>query len=92
MKIRDSVGNGGGNPIEVTDRRKVKAMPRRKRQPQFVVEAGEPTAVILDIREYEQMLQRLEEIDDLAVLREMRKKPLKLRPLEEFLKEYNPRV
>ena len=67
-------------------------MPRRKRKPQFVIEAGEPTAVILDINEYEQMLERLEEIDDLAVLKEMRKKPSKLRPLDEFLKEYNPRV
>ena len=52
------------------------------------MEAGEPTAVILDIHEYERMLSRLEEIDDLAVLKQMRQKPLKLRPLGEFLQEY----
>ncbi len=67
-------------------------MPRRRRKPQFVVEAGEATAVILDIHDYEQMLERLEEADDLAALQEMRNKPLKLRPLNEFLREYNPRV
>ena len=43
-------------------------MPRPKRNPQFVVEDGQPTAVILDIREYEEMLERLEASDDLAVL------------------------
>ena len=48
--------------------------------------------MILDIHDYEQMLERLEETDDLAVLQEMRNKPLKLRPLEEFIREYNPRV
>ena len=67
-------------------------MARRNRKPRFVVEDGEPTAVILDIDEYEQMLERLEDADDLAVLKEMRMKPLKFRRLSEFLEEYNPRV
>ena len=67
-------------------------MVRRQRKPQFVVEDGEPTAVILDIAEYEQMLERLEEADDLAALQEMRKKPLSFRPLSELLDEYNPSV
>nr|VFK32065.1 MAG: hypothetical protein BECKMB1821G_GA0114241_110115 [Candidatus Kentron sp. MB]VFK35132.1 MAG: hypothetical protein BECKMB1821I_GA0114274_110116 [Candidatus Kentron sp. MB]VFK76994.1 MAG: hypothetical protein BECKMB1821H_GA0114242_108816 [Candidatus Kentron sp. MB] len=67
-------------------------MVRGKRIPRFVVEDGKPTAVILDIAEYEQFLERLEEADDLAALREMRKKPLEFRPLGEFLDEYNPRV
>ena len=67
-------------------------MPRPKRNPQFVVEDGQPTAVILDIKEYEELLERLEETDDLAVLREMRKKPLNFRPLEDFLRERKPSV
>lgn len=67
-------------------------MVRKKRKPQLVVEDGEPTAVILDIEEYEQLLERLEEADDLEVLQEMRKKPLKFRPLSEFLDESKPRV
>lgn len=67
-------------------------MVRRKRKPQFVVEDGAPTAVILDISEYEELLERLEDTEDLAALREMRKRPLKFRPLGEFLEEYGPRV
>lgn len=65
-------------------------MVRRKRKPQFVIEDGEATAVILDIEQYEQMLERLEEADDLAVLQEMRSKPMKFRPLSEFLEEHDP--
>ena len=43
-------------------------MARTKRKPQYVVEDGKPKAVFLDIKQYEQMLERLEEADDLAVL------------------------
>ena len=67
-------------------------MVRRKRKPQIVVEDGEATAVILDIGEYEQLLERLEEAEDLEALQEMRKEPLKFRPLSEFLDEHKPGV
>lgn len=50
---------------------------------------GKP-AVILDIDVYKGLLERLEDIEDLKILEEMRKKPLKFRKLEEFLKEYHP--
>ena len=67
-------------------------MSRIKRQPQYVVENGKPTAVILDIKQYEQMLERLEAADDLTVLKEMRKRPLKFRSLTAFLAEHKPSV
>ena len=67
-------------------------MSRIKRQPQYVVENGKPTAVILDIKQYEQMLERLEAADDLTVLKEMRKRPLKFRSLTAFLEEHKPSV
>jgi len=73
-------------------KRKDQLMVHGKRKPQLVVEDGEATAVILDIAEYERMLERLEEAEDLAALQEMRKKPLRFRPLSEFLDEYNPSV
>jgi hypothetical protein len=38
------------------------------------------------------MLERLEDLEDLNVLKDMRKKPLKFRRLEDFLKEYHPSV
>lgn len=67
-------------------------MARKKRKPQLVIEDGEPTAVILEISEYERLLERLEDADDLAALREMRKRPIQTRPLSEFLAEFDPRV
>ena len=65
-------------------------MAQTKRKPQYVVEDGKPTTVILDIKQYEQMLERLEDVDDLAALRDMRKRPLKFRSLTKFLEEYKP--
>lgn len=56
----------------------------------FVVEDGTPTAVILDIAQYEEMLERLEEADDLAALRKTREEPLEFRSLNAFLEEYTP--
>ena len=64
----------------------------RKKAPDIVLKEGKPSAVILDIDEYRQMLERLEDLEDLNMLREMRKKPLKFRKLEDFLKEYRPGV
>jgi len=61
-------------------------------QTTYVVEDGKPTAVILDIKQYEQMLERLEDVDDLAALRDMRKRPLRFRSLTKFLEEYKPSV
>ncbi len=62
----------------------------RRRAPKIVMSEGKPTAVILDIDEYQGILERLEDLDDLSALEEMRKKPLRLRKLEGFLMEYSP--
>ena len=48
---------------------------------------GKPTAVILSIEDYRKLLQRAEDAEDLKTLRAMRKRPLKFRKLEEFLKD-----
>ncbi len=63
--------------------------PKRK-DPEIVLRKGKPAAVILDIEEYREMLERLEDAEDLKALAEMRKKPLSLKRLEDFLKEYSP--
>jgi PHD/YefM family antitoxin component YafN of YafNO toxin-antitoxin module len=62
------------------------------RTPEIVLKEGKPAAVILDIDEYRKMLERLEDLEDLNVLKEMRRRPLKFRNLEDFLKEYHPSV
>ena len=56
-------------------------------KPQFIIKAGKPTAVILNIRDYEELLERVEDAEDLAELKRLRKTTLKFRPFEEFLKE-----
>ncbi|MDO8473249.1 MAG: type II toxin-antitoxin system Phd/YefM family antitoxin [Dehalococcoidia bacterium] len=64
----------------------------RKKSPQVVLKDGQPSAVILDIEEYREMLERLQDADDMRVLDEMRKRPLKFRKLEDFLKDRPVRV
>ena len=65
---------------------------RRTKAPEIILRQGKPAAVILDIDEYEALLERLKDAEDLKVLAEMRKKPLKFRRLEEFLKEHHSGV
>ncbi len=64
----------------------------KRKAPEIILREGKPAAVILDIDEYREMLERLEDVEDLRILKRMRKKPLKFRKLEDFLKEYRPGV
>jgi len=65
-------------------------MRANRKKPEIILRDGKPRAVILDIQEYREMLERLEDAEDLRVLEEMRKKPLKFKRLEDFLNEYTP--
>ncbi len=60
----------------------------KKNAPDIVYREGNPVAVILDIDEYQELLERLEDKHDLKILEEMRKKPFKFRKLEDFLTEH----
>lgn len=62
----------------------------KKKEPEIILRGGKPAAVILEIEEYQEMLARLEDIEDLKMLAELRKKPLKFKKLEDFLMEYQP--
>ena len=64
----------------------------KRKKPEIVLKDGKPSAVIIDINEYHEILERLEDIEDLNMLKEMRKKPLSFKKLEDFLKEYSPSV
>jgi len=64
----------------------------KRKVPEIVLRDGVAKAVILDIDEYQEMLERLEDAEDLKMLENMRKTPLQFRSLDEFLKEYNPSV
>lgn len=54
---------------------------------EIILRNGKPSGVMLDINDYQSMLERLEEKDDLAALAAIRKKLIKFRPLKEFLTE-----
>lgn len=59
---------------------------------QVVYSDGEPVAVIVPIEEYREILERLEDAEDLAMLEEMRKRPLQFRALDEFLERAGANV
>jgi len=62
-------------------------MATRKRE--LVYRDGKPAAVILDIAEYEELLERAEDLDDLRALRRMRERPLRFRSLPEVLSDHS---
>ncbi len=64
----------------------------KRKPPDIVLRHGKPAAVILDIDEYQEMLERLEDVEDSRILEEMRKGPLEFRKVEEFLAEYRSGV
>ncbi len=62
-------------------------------EPEVITRKGKPVSVIIPIKEYEALLKRLEEAEDLAYLKEARSKPLSFRPLKDYLAERKkPRV
>jgi hypothetical protein len=63
-----------------------------KKEPQIVFRGGKPSAVILDIDAYQELLERLEDVEDLQMLARMRAKPLSFRKLDSFLKEFSSGV
>ena len=64
----------------------------KKRLPEIVLKNGKPSAVILNINVYKEMLEQLEDVEDIKMLADMRKRPLKFRSFDDFMKEHNPRV
>jgi PHD/YefM family antitoxin component YafN of YafNO toxin-antitoxin module len=64
----------------------------KRKSHEIILRDGKPKAVILDIEEYQEMLERLEDAEDLKILEKIKEKPLKFRRFEEFLKEYEPIV
>jgi len=64
----------------------------RRKPPEIILRNGQPTAVILDIETYQELLEGLEDMKDLKMLAELRKKSLKFKKLEDFLEECQPGV
>lgn len=55
------------------------------REPEIVTRDGKPVAVIVPIKDYEELLERAEDGEDVAWLKRARRKKVSYRPLEENL-------
>ncbi len=58
-------------------------------EPGIVTHKGKPVAVIIPIKDYKELLERVEDTDDAAWLKNARRKPLHFRPIEDYLAERN---
>jgi prevent-host-death family protein len=54
-------------------------------EPEIITRKGKPVSVILPIKQYEALLERLEDAEDVAYLKKARAKALSFRPLKEYL-------
>jgi PHD/YefM family antitoxin component YafN of YafNO toxin-antitoxin module len=59
------------------------------REPEIVTRNGKPVSVILPIKEYQELLERAEDADDVAWLKRARRRKLHYRPLEDYLAKRN---
>lgn len=56
-------------------------------EPEIITRKGKPVSVILRIKDYEELLERAEDSQDVAWLKKARSKPLRYRPLMDYLAE-----
>ena len=54
-------------------------------EPEIITRNGKPVSVIVPIKAYKDMIERLEDADDVAWLKKARRKPQSFRPLADVL-------
>ena len=60
----------------------------QRKKPAIVLQNGKPTAVIIDIDQYEEMLEKLQDLEDLAYIEQIKsERNLEYISLEDYLKE-----
>ena len=57
------------------------------REPEIVTRKAKPVSVIIPMKDYQELLERVEDTEDVARLKRARSKPLDDRPLEDYLLE-----
>jgi prevent-host-death family protein len=62
-------------------------MKATSREPEIVTRNGKPVSVIIPIKDYQELLERAEDAEDVAWLKRARRKKLYYRPLEDYLAE-----
>ena len=78
-----------GDLLETNRLIEIIAMKATVSEPEIVTRKGKPVSVIIPIKDYEELLERVEDMDDVAWLKQARRKPLHYRPLEDYLAERN---
>lgn len=58
-------------------------------EPEIVTRNAKPVSVIIPIKQYEELLERAEDAEDVAWLKRARKRKLHYRSLEDYLTERN---
>jgi len=61
-------------------------------EPEIVTRNGKPVSVIVPIKEYQELLERAEDAEDVAWLKKARRKSMHFRPLSEYLADKKARV
>ena len=54
-------------------------------EPEIVTRKGKPVSVILSLKNYQELLERLEDAEDVAWLKRLRRKPLNYITLDDYL-------
>jgi PHD/YefM family antitoxin component YafN of YafNO toxin-antitoxin module len=57
----------------------------KRKGPDLILRDGKPSAVILDIDDYQELLERLDDLEDLRMLEKMRAKPQQFKRLADVL-------
>ena len=63
-----------------------------KKTPDIIYHKGKLKAVILDIDDYEEILERLEDLEDLLYIQELRRRKTSYRDLDDILNEMGENV
>ena len=58
-------------------------------EPEIVTRNGRPVSVIIPIKDYQELLERAEDTEDIAWLKRARRKKQHYRPLEEYFFQRN---
>ena len=62
------------------------------KEPEMIYKSGKPTAVILSLADYEELLERVEDAADLKRLHKTRLQGVSYRPFADYLKENKRRA
>ncbi len=65
---------------------------RSYKNPEIIYRNHKPVSVIIDLEEYKQMLERLDDIEDIAFIESIKNKQMKFKKLDDFLMEFESNV